>query len=94
MASKGAINQIARMLAKDPLLTSKGISTTVISPGTVATEMLLNDKTEAELKAYAAANPYGRLGEPEDIVMVVDSVLAGGKWLNGANLSVNGGSAV
>lgn len=94
MASKGAINQVARMLAKDPLLVSRGISTTVISPGTVATDMLLAEKTEDELKMYRAANPYGRLGEPEDITMAVDAILAGGKWMNGANLSVNGGSAV
>ncbi|KIM23257.1 hypothetical protein M408DRAFT_28053 [Serendipita vermifera MAFF 305830] len=94
MASKGAINQVARMLAKEPLLVSRGISTTVISPGTIATDMLLGQKTEAELAAYRAISPYGRLGEPDDITKVVDAVISGGKWLNGANIPVNGGMAV
>jgi hypothetical protein len=55
----------------------------------VVTEMLLNEKTEEELKAFKNFNLYKPLGEPEGIVLVlVDAAIARGKWLSGAGGSV------
>jgi 3-oxoacyl-[acyl-carrier protein] reductase len=90
----GAIEQSARALAKDPLLTSRGISTTVISPGPTATDLFLDGKPQELINNFKNANPYQRLGDSEDIAAAVDGVLVAGKWLNGANVRANGGTFV
>lgn len=94
VASKGAIEQTVRALSKDPLFVSRGISVTTLSPGPTATEMFMEGKPDAMLNAIKSANPYGRFGEAEDIASVVESIIGGGKWLNGANIRANGGSFV
>jgi NAD(P)-dependent dehydrogenase (short-subunit alcohol dehydrogenase family) len=44
------------------------------------------------LNRIKAADPYGRLGEPEDTSGAVDLIAGSGKWLNGAKIRANGGS--
>jgi len=94
-ATKGAIEQVVRTLSKDPSLTSRGISTTALSPGPTATKLFLEGKPDALISGIKSANPYGRLGESEDIAAAVDAVLGPrSQWFNGANIRVNGGSIV
>jgi 3-oxoacyl-[acyl-carrier protein] reductase len=52
----------------------------------------LEGKSEAQIEAIKSINPFGRLGEPEDIAAVV-SFLAGpdSRWVNGQVVRANGG---
>jgi 3-oxoacyl-[acyl-carrier protein] reductase len=90
----GAIEQAVRALAKDQSLVSRGISVTIISPGPTETSMFLEGKPDSLVNMIKNANPFGRLGQTEDISKVVDGVLAAGNWLNGTNIRANGGSFV
>ena len=94
MSLIGAIEQTVRALSKDPLFVSRGISVTALSPGPTATELFMTGKPDALLNGIKSANPYGRLGEPEDIALGIDSIIGAGKWLNGSNIRANGGSFV
>ncbi|PSN64949.1 NAD(P)-binding protein [Corynespora cassiicola Philippines] len=92
-ASKGAIEQMTRVLAKD--LGRRGIRVNAVAPGPTGTELFYEGKSEAVLGAIRGLNPFGRIGEPEEIAGVV-GFLAGGKsgWVNGQILRVNGGMTV
>ena len=75
-------------------LRSRNITVNAVAPGPVATELFLNDKTEAQIDQFRKLPPLERLGQPEDIANVV-SFLAGpdGGWVNGQVLRANGGFA-
>jgi 3-oxoacyl-[acyl-carrier protein] reductase len=65
-----------------------------VAPGPVATELFLNDKTQAQIDQFSKLPPLERLGQPEDLANIV-SFLAGpdGGWVNGQVLRANGGFA-
>ncbi|WNC14781.1 SDR family oxidoreductase [Brevibacillus brevis] len=89
-ATKGAVEQITRQLAKE--LVPKGITINAVAPGPVNTELFTADKTEEQIRAVGSMNSFGRLAEPEDISQVV-LFLAGAEsqWVTGQTLRVNGG---
>lgn len=91
-ATKGAIEQIARVLAKD--LGKRGICVNTVSPGPTGTDLFYNGKPESVVKMIAGFNPMNRIGTPEEIASVV-GFLAGSEssWVNGQNIRVNGGMA-
>jgi NAD(P)-dependent dehydrogenase (short-subunit alcohol dehydrogenase family) len=74
-ASKAGLISLAKTLARE--LAPENIITNVISPGIVDTPQLDVDARDAgvspgEIKArYAAENPSGRIGRPEDIAATV-----------------------
>jgi 3-oxoacyl-[acyl-carrier protein] reductase len=91
-ASKGAIEQMGRVLAKD--LGKQGITVNVVSPGPTRTELFFKDKTEQQVQLFANANPFGKLGEPDEIADVVGFLAShDARWVNGQNIRVNGGMA-
>jgi 3-oxoacyl-[acyl-carrier protein] reductase len=75
-------------------LRGRNVTVNAVAPGPVATELFLNDKTEAQIEQLSKLPPLERLGRPEDIANVV-SFLAGpdGGWVNGQVLRINGGFA-
>lgn len=89
VASKGAIEQICRVLAKD--LGARGITVNTISPGPVDTPLFREGKTEQQIQFIAGLNPAKRLGTPEEIAPAV-AFLASPEatWVNGQNILVNG----
>jgi len=93
VASKGAIEQAARVLAKD--LGTRGITVNVVSPGPTDTPLFRAGKPEQVMKAIASTNPSNRLGQPEDIAPVVSFLASpAASWVNGQNILVNGGFVV
>ncbi|KAI9741541.1 MAG: hypothetical protein M1818_004347 [Claussenomyces sp. TS43310] len=92
-STKGAVEQMTRVLAKD--LGARGITVNTISPGPTATDSFYVGKDEALLSTIAASNPARRIGTPEDIANAVVFV-AGPEsaWMNGQNFRVNGGMTV
>ncbi|MDG0791124.1 SDR family oxidoreductase [Cohnella ginsengisoli] len=89
-ATKGAVEQLTRQLAKE--FGPKDITINCIAPGQVSTELFLTGKSEELVDSFRRMNAFGRLGEPEDIANAVE-LLAGdkGRWITGQTLRVNGG---
>jgi 3-oxoacyl-[acyl-carrier protein] reductase len=68
-ATKGAIEQMTRVLAKD--LGKQQINVNVVSPGPTQTDMFIQGKSDELIKMIASGNPYGRLGQPDEMAAVV-----------------------
>ena len=68
-----------------------GITVNTVSPGYVATDMVMAVPEDVRAKIEAQI-PIGRLGKPEEIAHAV-AFLTGEEtgWMTGANLAINGG---
>ncbi|KAF7185335.1 Short chain dehydrogenase AgnL6 [Pseudocercospora fuligena] len=93
-STKGAIEQMTKVLAKDPQLAEKKITVNCASPGPTATELFMKGKPEGVIKAIGNLNPYGRIGEPDEVADAI-TMLVGeeSRWVNGQVLRINGGMA-
>lgn len=89
-ATKAAVEAMTHILAKE--LGQRRITVNAVAPGPVATELFLGDKSDEQVAAIAKMNPFGRIGEPDDIANVV-AFLAGkdAGWVNGQVIRANGG---
>jgi 3-oxoacyl-[acyl-carrier protein] reductase len=89
-ATKAGIEAMTHILAKE--LGSRKISVNAVAPGPVETALFTNGKSDEQINAIAKMNPFGRIGQPDDIASVV-AFLAGpdGGWVNGQTLHANGG---
>ncbi|XP_006462788.1 hypothetical protein AGABI2DRAFT_224408 [Agaricus bisporus var. bisporus H97] len=93
VASKGAVEQMSRVLAKD--LGSRGITVNTVSPGPVDTPLFRAGKPEAVIEMIKKQNPNQRLAVPNDIAPIVAFVASpGAQWLTGQNIRPNGGFVV
>lgn len=83
---------MTRILAKN--LAPKGILVNAVAPGPTSTELFLEGKPEAMLKAIAGFSPFNRIGEPDEIASVM-AFLSGkdSSWMSGQVVAVNGGMA-
>ncbi|KAF9180260.1 hypothetical protein BGZ49_005025 [Haplosporangium sp. Z 27] len=92
-ATKGAIEQMTRTLAKD--LGAKGITVNCINPGPTDTDGFRDGKTEAQINMIAGSSPAKRLGQPDEIANSISFLASESSgWVNGQILRVNGGSVV
>ena len=89
-ATKAGVEAMTHVVAKE--LGPRGITVNAVAPGPVATGLFLDGKSDELVAQIAKMNPFGRLGEPEDIARVV-SFLAGpdGGWISGQVIRANGG---
>ncbi|MFO7497406.1 MAG: SDR family oxidoreductase [Desulfobacterales bacterium] len=91
-ATKGAVEQITRVLAKE--LGPRGISVNAVSPGPVDTDLFRTGKTEEQIRQLAGMAAFGRIGAPADIADAVALLVSDGAgWITGQNICVNGGFA-
>ena len=91
-ASKGAVEQLTRVLAKE--LGERGITVNGVSPGPTDTVLFRTGKTEEQINNMAQMSAFGRLGEPQDIAEVVAFLVSDeARWISGQNIRVNGGLA-
>ncbi|AFC28593.1 short-chain dehydrogenase/reductase SDR [Paenibacillus mucilaginosus 3016] len=89
-ATKGAIEQLTRQLAKE--FGPKNIVINCIAPGQVATDMFLDGKSPELVDSFRQMNAFGRLGEPEDIANVLELLVSDkAHWITGQTIRVNGG---
>lgn len=89
-ATKGAVEQLTRQLAKE--FGPKDIIINCIAPGQVSTELFLNGKSEELIDSYRRMNSFGRLGEPEDIANAIELLVSDkARWITGQTIRVNGG---
>jgi 3-oxoacyl-[acyl-carrier protein] reductase len=92
VATKGAVEQLTRALAKE--LGPRGITINAVSPGPTETELFKEGKTPEQLQQFAQLSAFGRIGQPveiADVVAFLASDAAG--WVSGQNIRINGGLA-
>jgi acetoacetyl-CoA reductase len=88
-ASKAGMHGFTISLAQENA--KFGITVNTVSPGYVATEMVMAVPEEIRNK-IAAQIPIGRLGEPDEIAYAVAFFVdEEARWITGANLAINGG---
>ncbi|KAI1300859.1 hypothetical protein EDD11_005928 [Mortierella claussenii] len=94
-STKGALEQMARVLAKDLGSLGKGITVNCVSLGATDTDALREGKSEELLECICKGSPLNRLGQPEEMTGLV-SFLAGDKsgWVLGQVIRCNGGAAL
>jgi NAD(P)-dependent dehydrogenase (short-subunit alcohol dehydrogenase family) len=89
-ASKAALMALTRAAAVEwgPL----GVTANAVSPGYVLTDMGADERSEAEVAAWSARSPLGRLAEPQDVAGVVAFLLSdAAAYLTGQVINVAGG---
>jgi NAD(P)-dependent dehydrogenase (short-subunit alcohol dehydrogenase family) len=88
-ASKAAVHQMTRVLARD--LGARRITVNAVAPGPFPSRMM-RATLEAAGDEIAEASPLGRIGRPDDMVGVT-RFLAGraGSYVTGAVIPVDGG---
>ncbi|KAF9278590.1 hypothetical protein BGZ68_008489, partial [Mortierella alpina] len=92
--TKGALNQLTRVLARDQDFGAKGITVNGVAPGPVDTDAL-RKLPEPMLQAMAANAPQKRLGEVDDIADVVSFLASNeSRWVNGQTIGASGGVVV
>jgi 3-oxoacyl-[acyl-carrier protein] reductase len=92
VATKGAVEQLTRSLAKE--LGDRQITVNVISPGPTDTELFTVGKTAEQIQRFTQMTALGRLGKVEDIADVTAFLCSEqARWITGQNIRVNGGIA-
>ncbi len=88
-ASKAGMHGFTISLARENA--KLGITVNTVSPGYVATDMVMAVPEEVRAK-IAADIPTGRLGKPEEIAYAVAFLVSEeAAWITGSNLDINGG---
>ncbi len=88
-AAKAGMHGFTKSLALE--VARKGITVNTVSPGYIATEMVMAVREDIRQQIIAQI-PVGRLGQPEEIAAAV-AYLASDEagYVTGSNLSINGG---
>jgi 3-oxoacyl-[acyl-carrier protein] reductase len=89
-ATKGAIEAMTHILAKE--LAPRGITVNAVSPGPIDTGLFRHGKTPQQIEAIEKLNPFGRLGQPDEIASLVAFLASpDSAWVNGQTIRANGG---
>lgn len=88
-AAKAGMHGFTKALSQE--VANKGVTVNTVSPGYIATKMVMEVAEEIRNKIIAGI-PVGRLGLPEEVAHAVAFLASDDSgFITGANLSVNGG---
>ena len=89
-ASKAAVVALTRAGAQE--WGCHGVTVNAVCPGYVLTEMGADTRSEADVRAWSAKSPLGRLGVPDDVAGVTHFLASpAGGYLTGQAINVTGG---
>ena len=87
--SKGAVEQLVRVLSKD--LGARGITVNAVAPGPVDTPLFRAGKPPHMIKWIASMNPQNRIPMPDEISPIIAFLSREESgWVNGQVIGVNG----
>lgn len=88
-AAKAGMHGFTMALAQETA--RKGVTVNTVSPGYIATEMVMAVPEDIRNKIIAQI-PVGRLGKPEEIASIVNYLVSDdAAFITGANIAMNGG---
>lgn len=88
-AAKAGVHGFTKALAQE--LARKGVTVNTVSPGYLATEMVMAVREDVRQKIIDAI-PIGRLGQPEEIAALVVFIASdAAAFMTGSNVAMNGG---
>ncbi len=88
-AAKAGLHGFTMALAQE--VARKGVTVNTVSPGYIATDMVMAVPEDIRNKIIAQI-PVGRLGEPEEIARIVAFLASeAAAFVTGADISINGG---
>ena len=88
-AAKAGMHGFSKALAQE--VVRKGVTVNTISPGYVATDMVMAIRAEVR-EQIVATIPMGRLAQPDEIAGLVSYLASDDAgYITGANISINGG---
>ncbi|KAF9944648.1 hypothetical protein BGZ72_002140, partial [Mortierella alpina] len=92
--TKGGLNQLTRVLARDEDFGANGITVNGVAPGAVDTDAL-NGVPKPSQQMVIEGTPLKRLGVVDDIADVVSFLASNeSRWVNGQTITVAGGACV
>ncbi|MEU6205528.1 SDR family oxidoreductase [Micromonospora musae] len=89
---KGGLTVLTRYMAKE--FSPRGIRVNSIAPGATRTRLADNafERYPEVIPALAAKTAFGRVGEPDDIGMVIATLVSDeGRWITAQDIEVAGG---
>jgi NAD(P)-dependent dehydrogenase (short-subunit alcohol dehydrogenase family) len=89
---KGGLTVLSRYMAKE--FSKRGIRVNSVAPGSTRTRIADNafERFPEVIPGIAAKTALGRVGEPDDIGMVIATLLAEeSRWITAQNIEVSGG---
>ena len=94
-AAKGAIEELSVYMAKE--LGERGIAVNTVAPGAIETDFLggaVRDTPDLN-QTFAGMTALGRVGVPDDIGLMIASLLGeGNRWINAQRIEVSGGQSI
>jgi len=89
-ASKGGVISLSRVAALE--FASKNIRVNCISPGPIATRMVIDEWPPEQIEHFSKVIPRGRLGKPEEVAQVAVFLASDeSSWITLQTLVVDGG---
>ncbi|MGH8501105.1 MAG: acetoacetyl-CoA reductase [Gammaproteobacteria bacterium] len=88
-ATKAGMHGFTKSVAQE--VARKGVTVNTVSPGYIATDMVMAVPEEIRNKIIATI-PVGRLGEPEEVAYITTFLASDlANFITGADISINGG---